>query len=494
MFRFFFISLLIFKYSLIYLLIKLNLYKTKENLLKRFFEEAGGAFIKFGQLLALRIDFLPQEYALEMLDLLDNIPPFPYPEVENTFLRELGATPEKIFYDFQKKPFASASFGQVHGAKISENEIVVVKVLRPGIEEKVRVDLLLIKFFASFADTFYKINALPWKEFYSELAKWTLDELDYRIEAKNGQKLADAVREDKEVVIPKIYHQLTTRRILVEEYIEGIHLNRVLKGFKSGRLDEEKLLKMGVDIKKMQKTISMSIFKQFFVHGFFHADPHPGNIILLPNDKIAFVDFGIVGTTDRVNFDMFVKIWEYGIDFNIREGAYYALNYAGKDLKQIVMSAFPATFDDKYLNDFLKLLAQHFAEEVDHLVKQGMEEVTANKRDVAALFMDIIKAANRYKIKVPNAAVVFLRMFAVKSMLSRQVDRNYVTEANLREFYKVYPSEVLALKSEKEYIPRLSREEALEKLNNWLSHLFETDPKMYRLVQNFMKKYNFINA
>jgi len=162
MIRFFEVFFVFTRYSTVYLLVKLKIYKKpNEKILKNFFEDAGGAFIKFGQLLALRVDFLPQAFALEMLDLLDNVAPFSYSDVHNIFLKELGAAPEKIFYDFQKKPFASASFGQVHGAKISENEIVIVKVLRPGIETKVKVDLFIIKIFAYLMNTFLKINAIP---------------------------------------------------------------------------------------------------------------------------------------------------------------------------------------------------------------------------------------------------------------------------------------------------------------------------------------------
>src|SRR3990167_3466939 len=115
MLRFLYILCLLVKYSYIYILLKLGLYKKpKEKILRNFFEEAGGAFIKFGQLLALRIDILPKEYAIEMIRLFDNVGPFPYSDVEKIFLQELGATPSRIFKDFQKEPFASASFGQVH--------------------------------------------------------------------------------------------------------------------------------------------------------------------------------------------------------------------------------------------------------------------------------------------------------------------------------------------------------------------------------------------
>src|SRR3989344_8471614 len=119
MLRFLYILSLLTKYSFIYLLLKFGWYKKpKQKIVKNFFEEAGGSFIKFGQLLALRIDVLPKEYSLEMINLFDNVKPFPYEEVERIFLQELGAVPQKIFKDFQKKAFASASFGQVHGAKL----------------------------------------------------------------------------------------------------------------------------------------------------------------------------------------------------------------------------------------------------------------------------------------------------------------------------------------------------------------------------------------
>src|SRR3990167_11335742 len=127
MLRFLYILCLLVKYSYIYILLKLDLYKKpKEKILRNFFEEAGGSFIKFGQLLALRVDVLPKEYSLEMIGLFDNVRPFPYEDVERTFLQELGATPQKVFKDFQKVSFASASFGQVHGAQLENDHIVAV--------------------------------------------------------------------------------------------------------------------------------------------------------------------------------------------------------------------------------------------------------------------------------------------------------------------------------------------------------------------------------
>src|SRR3989344_1803458 len=229
MLRFFYILFLSGKYLSLFLLIKLKIInKPRHKLLRNFLEDAGGSFVKFGQLLSLRVDVISKEFALEMLNLLDNVRPFPYHFVEEIFIQELGAKPDKIFKDFQKKPFASASFGQVHGAKLANDTIVAVKILRPGIEDAVLADFLLIDILAFFADLFFKIEALPWKEFAQEFKRWTKNELDYRIEAEQMEKIYKTAQNDRYTVIPKLYPRLCTKKILVEDYIEGIPLSRIL--------------------------------------------------------------------------------------------------------------------------------------------------------------------------------------------------------------------------------------------------------------------------
>ena len=179
MLRFFYIGGIIIKYAILYLLMRIGLYHVPQNkVIKRFFEEAGGSFIKFGQLLALRVDILPKEYSLDMIDLLDNVKPFSYGDVKEVFLADLGAAPEKIFKDFQKEPFASGSFGQVHAAKLEDGTIVAVKIMRPGIEERVQADFITITVLAFLADYFFRISGLSWREFADEFKQWTLKELD----------------------------------------------------------------------------------------------------------------------------------------------------------------------------------------------------------------------------------------------------------------------------------------------------------------------------
>lgn len=500
MLRFLYIITLLSKYFFTYVLLKLGLYKkTKQKILRNFFEEAGGSFVKFGQLLAVRVDVLPKEYALEMIGLFDNVKPFPYEQVERIFLQELGATPQKIFKDFQKKPFASASFGQVHGAKLEDDHIVAVKVLRPGIENKVTVDFLLIDILAFFADIFFKIDALPWKEFAKEFKRWTRNELDYQIEAENMQKMHKNVFINKDVVIPKVYPQISTKKILVEDYIEGIPLSRVLIGLKDGRLTPEKLEKRGINIKKVPSIYTQEFLRQFFMDDIFHADPHPGNILILKNDKIALLDFGIIGETINYNKASFVKSITNSLkteEFtDLRDSIFHFANFASEDLKSIIGSALPASTSQKRLEEILNLLSENFSETVNKLVQAGRKELEHMTIDYTVFYLQIIKAGHKYKIKLPKQAVLFIRALSIIGFLSKQLNYEYMLAAEMKKFLKIHPEETL-LKAD-DYAPlfkRIDREKAIEKLNNWLSYLVEIDPLLYQLVKEKFKEYNVVDS
>ena len=499
MLRFFYIIGIITKYLSIYLLLKFGLYrKPKEKILRNFFEEAGGAFIKFGQLLALRVDVLPKEYALEMIGLFDNVKPFPYQDVENIFLQELGVVPQKIFKDFQKKVFASASFGQVHGAKLENDHIVVVKVLRPGIENKVAVDFLLIDILAFFADLFFKIEALPWKEFAKEFKRWTKNELDYQIEAENMQKMYKNASANKNIVIPKVYPQISTKRILVEDYIEGIPLSRVLLGLKDGRLTPESLKKRGIDVKKIPSIYTQEFLREFFMDDVFHADPHPGNILLLKNNRIALLDFGIIGKTITYNKAAFVKSITSSLGASsmdkLKKSIFHFASFSSEDLKSIIGSALSANTSQKKLEDIINLLSEHFSETVSKMAAVGRKELKVMKKDYAVYYLEIIKAGQKYKVKLPKESVLFIRLLSMVGFLSKELNYEYKLSDEVKEFFQIHPED--SLLKEDDYAPlfkRINREEAIEKLNGWLSYLIEIDPPLYQLVKEKFKEYNAID-
>lgn len=487
------------KYCFIYLLLKFGLYKKpKQKILRNFFEQAGGSFIKFGQLLALRVDVLPKEYALEMIGLFDNVKPFPYEDVERIFLEELGATPQKIFKDFQKKPFASASFGQVHGAKLENDHIVAVKILRPGIEEKVAVDFILIDILAFFGDLFFKIDALPWKEFAGEFKKWTRQELDYEIEAESMEKIRKNVAVNKNIVIPKVYRNFSTKSILIEDYIEGIPLSRVLIGLNDGRLTPEKLKDRGIDIKKIPSIYTQEFLREFFMDDIFHADPHPGNILLLQDNKIALLDFGIIGKSITNNKASFVKFvdnatkTEFG---DIKGSIYHFANFTSEDLKSIIGSALPATHAEKQMEEIMDIMADQFSETVSKLVIAGRKELLVMKTDYTSFFLEIVKAARTYRVKLPKDSVVFIRLLSVIGLLSKQLNYEYRLGNEVKHFLSVHPAETLLNKDD--FTPpfkRINREKAIERLTSWLAYLVEIDPTLYQLVKEKFKEYNAIDS
>lgn len=498
MLRFFYIVGILVRYLFFYILLKLHLYsKSKPKLIRSFFEEAGGSFIKFGQLLALRADVLPKEYSLELLDLFDNIKPFPYSDVVVIFLEELGATPEKIFKDFQKEPFASASFGQVHGAKLENDHIVAVKILRPGIEDAVMVDFFVIDILAFLADLFFKIDALPWKEFASEFKKWTKKELDYRIEAENITKMHKNTSVNKNIVVPNVYLHLSTQKILVEDYIEGIPLSRVLRGLKDGRLIHQDLEKMGIDIKKVPVTLTQELLRQFFMDDVFHADPHPGNILLLKNGQIALLDFGIIGESkmyNRADFLRFVESSTRTDYVNFKEAIYHFAHFSSEELKTIIGSSLPATTSEKQLKEIINLLSTHFAQTVLKFTTVGRPLIEEMKKDYTVFYLEIIKAGQRFKVKLPTQAVVFIRLLSIIGLLSKQLDNTYKLGDEFKYFFKIHPLETLI--KEEDHVPlfkRINREKAIEKLNGWLSYLVEIDPPLYQLVKEKFKEYNAID-
>jgi ubiquinone biosynthesis protein len=479
------------KYLFLFVLYKTGRYSIKKpEFLKQFFEEVGGSFVKFGQLLALKVDVLPKEFSLAMLDLFDNVRPVSYVQIEQIFVSELGAKPDQLFDTFEKKPFASASFGQVHAAKIGK-ETLAVKVLRPNILEEVKIDLFFVNLFAVIADMFFKINAMPWKEFASEFAKWTLKELDYHVEAEQTMLMYQLHKDLPNVVIPKIYSRFSTKKILVEQYIDGVPLSRIFRGLKDGRLDEKKLLKMGIDIKKIPSLLAQTLCIEYFKFGVFHADPHPGNILILKNNKIGLIDFGILGQAIPYLKKEYINFLLNAIQFQYKEAAYHFIRATGYGLTNIIESSLPATVDPSYIDNLIKLIATKFMDSMNYKLQKGITDLKFKKTDYSTFLLDIFKSANLYKIKLPNESVAFLRAMNIVGLMGKELNFDFKLTEELKSFFKKYPPETF-IQSNESLLPikRINREKALELLNNWLSLLFEKDPNMYEVVKNYIDDYN----
>ncbi len=274
---------------------KLNI-KAKKNLqgntaerLRIVLEEAGGAFVKLGQMLSLRSDLIPQEYCDEFSKLQDAVKPFPMHQVRKIIQEEFGKPINRIFEEFDPVPIAAASVGQVHKAKLKNGEIVAVKVQRPDIQKVFEADIDLMYYIAEEAGKHWPdFKAFKPKELVKQFEEYTKKEMDYLTEGKNIEVFYNHYKYHSHIKIPKVYWEYTTKRVLTMEYIDG----RKISVIDDLGIEQKKKIAMLVYKSMLTQVLEMRVF---------HADPHPGNIFWTKNAKVAFLDFGIVG---RLSPDM----------------------------------------------------------------------------------------------------------------------------------------------------------------------------------------------
>ena len=256
--------------------------------LRRALEELGPTFIKLGQLLSTRSDIVPAAYLAELARLQDHAPAIPLPTVRTLIEQELGAPPEEVFARFESVPLACASIGQAHLATLQDGTEVVVKVRRPDIHTVVETDLDILQNLANRASRRWTAAAsynLP--GLVAEFAVSLRRELDYLTEARNAERFAADFADSRDVHVPQVYWATTTSRVLTLERIQGIKVNDT-DGLKRARVNRRNLA-----VRAARVAVTM-----VFEHGFFHADPHPGNLFIEPDGRIGLIDFGMVGEVD----------------------------------------------------------------------------------------------------------------------------------------------------------------------------------------------------
>lgn len=271
---------------------------------RRALEELGGTWIKLGQALALRFDLLPSDYCLEFFHLLNQVRPFAAEEVRRVLEEELGAPVEQLFRSFDWSPTAAASIGQVHRAELPDGTPVAVKVQRPGIAALVRADIRLMRWAAALLDGIPFLEPTRARTVVDEFARWTREELDYRLEARHACVLRRNAGNDPFERNPKIFASHTTARVLTMEYLEGVSVLEIVSAARRGDQSfADELQRGGHDPRRIASHVVWNALNQIYRFGYFHADPHPANLIVLPGDAIGYVDFGIVGKLDRRTTD-----------------------------------------------------------------------------------------------------------------------------------------------------------------------------------------------
>ncbi len=356
-------------------------------------EELGPTFIKLGQVLSTRPDLLPPPYIEQMEILQDKVPPMSCQEVVDQLVRELGH-PDDIFEEFDYQPLAAASIGQVHLARLKSGEKAIVKVQRPGIERQVENDLQILLMLARFSERRSREAArLNIAAMIEDYAKMFLRELDYAREARSTEIVYNNFAGDDRVIIPKVYWEYTTGKILTEQYIEGVKLN-----------DIEEMRRRGWDVRNISRLGTETFLSQIVFHGFFQADPHPGNIIIVNENQICFIDFGEIGTLTESRL---IDIGELvlGISKKDMEQAVAALRSMG------ILEGL-----DRNSEDFL----EDFSDMVLNISTGGL-----GRLDINRLRKDILTLAYNYHLQLPPYMTSLMKALITVEGVGKKLDPNY---------------------------------------------------------------------
>ncbi len=344
-------------------------------------EELGPTFIKIAQILSNRPDIVPPGLILEFQKLQSEVAPTPFPILKARVEKELGKPLEAVFEYFDKKPIGSASIGVVHKAKLLTGEDVVVKVRRPGVARIMNEDLEIIKFIVSKAENYLEENGMPnamdaVEAFESSMLK----ELDYKNEGKNIQNFRKFYKDYKNFYVPKAYRKISTERVLVIEFVSGCKITDI-KQIKEWGLSPEAIAELGMDVYLMQ----------IFEFGYFHSDPHPGNIMVKPDGTLILIDFGMLGKLMKQDKFAFANVM-------IAMGREDAQSMA-RNLKKLAIE------DDV---EDMKLLEYDLNEIIEEYANVPVEDSS-----IEEMINDLQLVMYKYKMRVPSGVFLIFRALAV---------------------------------------------------------------------------------
>lgn len=365
------------------------------------FEELGPTFVKLGQVLSTRVDILSelvgQEEALawstEFQKLQRHAQPFDFSEVRTTIEQEFGVPLEEVFLTYEERPFAAASIAQVHAATLETGEPVVVKVQRPRVAALIQTDLnLLMELAEQLEHRDPEMQLLKPTELVREFSRSIRKEIDFTIEAANTDAFHQKFAASPKVKVPKVHWEFTSRRVLTLERIDGVPINAITE-----------LAEMGVDRGKLADTLVEIFYAQVLKDGFFHADPHPGNIFVLADGRIGLVDFGMVG---RISNDMLRQICNWlsavltqDVDAVVRSYIRMGILGDGTDIAALKLE----------MSDFLQ---RHF-------------NMPANRLRLGEVIHEVFNASLRHQIHVPPAFLMLGKTVATVESVVRKLNPDF---------------------------------------------------------------------
>jgi ubiquinone biosynthesis protein len=376
--------------------------------IRRMLEELGPSFIKLGQLMSTRADLFPPEYIEEFTKLQDQVPPVSFSDIKRVIQQELKRPLNEIFAEFSSESMAAASVAQVHLAKLFSGEQIAVKVVRPNIDKEIRKDIRLMYTVANRVEKSFEIGrVIGAVNLVKEFERIIFKELDMLIEAGSIEKFAANFKNSDEIYIPKVYWDYTTKSVLTMEHIPGFKMDQV-----------EAISAHGIDPKEIALIGLRSFSRQLMDFGFFHADPHSGNTIVMHDGRVSLVDFGITGYLD---------------DETMHQIANLFLGYAEHDYDMVMGALVDAELIDEETMDLkgfridLKDVSEPF---------YGRSLQTISVKDVHD---QLIRLVFKYKVRLPRNLLLLLKTFIQTEALGKILG----SDASLLEVAKPYAQKLL---------------------------------------------------
>jgi ubiquinone biosynthesis protein len=366
-------------------------------------EELGPTFVKLGQILSTRVDLFPPEWIAEFEKLQDQVPPVPFEELREQLIEDLGSLPEAIFSSLDLEPLAAGSIAQVHAARLDDGSEVVLKIRRPDIRPVIEADLRLLARIAEIAENeIEEIRRFHPKQVVRQFTLSLRREMDLVSECHNMERIAANFKDDPDIMIARVYWQWTCERVNVQSHLKGI----------PGR-DLDAAEKAGLDRSMLAQRGANAVLKMVLQDGFYHADPHAGNVLYLPENRIAFLDFGMVGHLSQVRREQIVDLLNGMVNRDVTEVTDVLLGWAGD-----------ANVDTESL-----------AIEVDAFL-DSYHSVPLKQLKLAAMLGDITVILRNHQLTLPPDLSMLFKVFITLEGLGRQLDPEFQMVATATPFLK----------------------------------------------------------
>jgi ubiquinone biosynthesis protein len=390
-----------------------------EQRFRHMLQSLGGVWTKGGQALALRFDVLPRSYCTELLQLLDDNPTFPYETVRQIIFRELGGYPEQIFASFDAEPLAAASIAQVHRATTHDGVELAIKVQRPNVRQQFQADFRIINVLSRIIELVNSFAGKSIRNFSNEFKRWADEEVDFHNEARNGNRLWLRSKDDPLQHCARIHFEYCTDRVLATELLKGVPLIRLLSA--TGGEDRQLLQSLNIgkhDRRQIARNYFWVMCNQVFSDGVFHADPHPANIIVLPGNRIGFVDFGTMG-----QLTMELRRSLAGHFVSLSQGR---IEEAVDELFRLLVPSRKS--DIRQAHDDMVVAFENYW--------YGLGVSRARTRELTSeLFIETMSVVRRHQIVMPQTLSLYYKTVLTMDSVMRELAPDYDSLLDLEKFF-----------------------------------------------------------